>query len=127
MLALFADLNARGLDSLKVLVADGAADVWAAAGEVWPHTREILCAIPYTGSRAKALQDRERFAKATAAFHPRTIRERSRSSSATRARRSVPSSPAWLAPNLRSPLSVRNPLAATLPSSPAISQQDTLL
>ena len=95
---LFADLKARGLEMPKLLVADGAAGVWAAAGEVWPQAREqrcwnhklvnvidalpkkvqaqgreILCAIPYAATRAEALQGRERFAKTFRASHPRAV------------------------------------------------------
>jgi putative transposase len=41
--SLFADLVARGLDTPKVVVADGAAGAWAAAGAVWPQAREQRC------------------------------------------------------------------------------------
>jgi transposase-like protein len=95
---LFADLKARGLDAPKLMVADGAAGAWAAAGEVWPETREqrcwnhklvnvldqlpkkvqtlareLLCAIPYAGTRAEAVKRRERFAKAFRRTHPRAV------------------------------------------------------
>lgn len=95
---IFAELKARGLEMPKLLVADGAAGVWAAAGEVWPQAREqrcwnhklvnvidalpkkvqaqgreILCAIPYAASRAEALQGRERFAKTFRSGHPRAV------------------------------------------------------
>ena len=95
---LFADLRSRGLDAPKLMVADGAAGAWAAAGEVWPETREqrcwnhklvnvldalpkkmqamareLLCAIPYAPTRAEALKRRERFAKAFCGTHPRAV------------------------------------------------------
>ena len=95
---LFADLKARGLEMPKLMVADGAAGAWAAAGEVWPETREqrcwnhklvnvldalpkkvqamareLLCAIPYAPTRAEALKRRERFAKAFRRTHPRAV------------------------------------------------------
>ena len=95
---LFADLRSRGLDAPKLMVADGAAGAWAAAGEVWPATREqrcwnhklvnvldalpnkmqamareLLCAIPYAPTRAEALKRRERFAKAFRGTHPRAV------------------------------------------------------
>ena len=96
--ALFADLKARGLETPKLLVADGAAGAWAAAGEVWPEAREQrcwnhklmnvidklpnklrgtareqLCAIPYAPTRAEAEKRRERFAKAYRRDHPRAV------------------------------------------------------
>ena len=40
---LLRDLKARGLDSPKLLIADGNAGVWAAAAEVWPETSEQRC------------------------------------------------------------------------------------
>lgn len=95
---LFADLKRRGLEPPKLMVADGAAGAWAAAGEVWPETREqrcwnhklvnvldalpkkmqamaseMLCAIPYGETRAEALKRRERFAKAFRRTHPRAV------------------------------------------------------
>ena len=95
---LFADLKARGLDAPKLLVADGAAGAWAAAGAVWPESREqrcwnhklvnvldqlpkklqavareTLCAIPYAKTRAEALKLRERFARAYRRTHPRAV------------------------------------------------------
>ena len=96
--ALFTDLKARGLDAPKLIVADGAAGAWAAAGEVWPESREqrcwnhklvnvldqlprklqavareMLCAIPYAKTRAEALKLRERFARAYRRTHPRAV------------------------------------------------------
>ena len=35
-----ADLKARGLDAPRLMVADGAAGAWAAAGQVWTQMRE---------------------------------------------------------------------------------------
>lgn len=40
---MFADLNTRGLDSPKLLVADGTAAAWAAASAVWPEAHEQRC------------------------------------------------------------------------------------
>ncbi|MGH7723890.1 MAG: IS256 family transposase [Candidatus Eiseniibacteriota bacterium] len=95
---LFADLKKRGLEAPKLMVADGAAGAWAAAGAVWPEAREqrcwnhklvnvmdalpkkvqamgreMLCAIPYAKSRAEALKLRERFAQAFRRTHPRAV------------------------------------------------------
>lgn len=95
---LFADLKARGLGAPKLLVADGAAGAWAAAGAVWPQAREQrcwnhklmnvidqlpkklreaargqLCAIPYAQTRAGAEKLRERFAKGYRRTHPRAV------------------------------------------------------
>ena len=95
---LFADLKQRGLGMPKLMVADGAAGAWAAAGEVWPETREqrcwnhkivnvldalpkkvqamgreLLCAIPYAETRAEALKRRERFAKSFRRTYPRAV------------------------------------------------------
>ncbi len=96
--ALFTDLRARGLDAPKLMVADGAAGAWAAAGEVWPEAREqrcwnhklvnvldqlpkslqamareLLCAIPYAKTRAEARKLRERFAQAFRRTHPKAV------------------------------------------------------
>jgi transposase-like protein len=95
---LFADLKARGLDAPKLMVADGAAGAWAAAGEVWPEAREqrcwnhklvnvldqlpkkvqamgreMLCAIPYAETRGEAVKRRERFAKAFRRTYPKAV------------------------------------------------------
>ena len=95
---LFADLKARGLDTPKLMVADGAAGAWAAASAVWPQTREqrcwnhrlvnvldqlpkkvramageMLCTIPYAPSRAEALKRRQRFVKAFRRTHPKAV------------------------------------------------------
>src|SRR5206468_1532190 len=40
---LFTDLRDRGLSAPQLLIADGAAGAWAAAGGVWPETREQRC------------------------------------------------------------------------------------
>ncbi len=96
--ALFAGLKSRGLEAPKLMVADGAAGAWSAAGAVWPESREQrcwnhklvnvldqlpkklqavareqLCAIPYAETRAEALKLRERFAKAYRRTHPRVV------------------------------------------------------
>ena len=93
---LFADLLARGLEAPKLVVADGAAGAWAAAGAVWPQAREQrcwnhklmnvldqlprklrgtareqLCRIPYARTRAAAEKLREGFARAYRRTHPR--------------------------------------------------------
>jgi transposase-like protein len=95
---LFLDLKARGLESPKLVIADGAAGAWAAAGAVWPEAceqrcwnhklrnvvdqlpprlrgaaREQLCRIPYASTRAGAEKLRERFAKAFRRTHPRAV------------------------------------------------------
>jgi len=95
---LFADLQARGLEAPKLVVADGAAGAWAAAGAVWPQAREQrcwnhkiinvldqlprklrgtareqLCRIPYARTRAAAEKLREGFAKAYRRTHPRAV------------------------------------------------------
>jgi len=95
---LFADLQSRGLEAPKLMVADGAAGAWAAAGAVWPQAREQrcwnhklmnvidqlppklrgagreqLCRIPYAPTRAAAEKLRERFAKAYRRTHPRAV------------------------------------------------------
>jgi transposase-like protein len=95
---LFADLRARGLESPKLVVADGAAGAWAAAGAVWPHAREQrcwnhklvnvidqlppklrgaareqLCQIPYARTRAAAEKLRDGFAKAYRRTHARAV------------------------------------------------------
>jgi transposase-like protein len=96
--ALFASLKARGLEAPKLLVADGAAGAWAAAGAVWPEAREQrcwnhkilnvldqlpkklraaareqLCAIPYAQTRAGAEKLREQFAKVYRRTHPQAV------------------------------------------------------
>ena len=95
---LFADLVARGLETPKVVVADGGAGAWAAAGAVWPQAREQrcwnhklmnvidqlprkmrgsarqqLCRIPYARTRAAAEKLRDAFAKAYRRAHPRAV------------------------------------------------------
>jgi len=96
--SLFADLQARGLEAPKLVVADGAAGAWAAAGAVWPQAREQrcwnhkllnvvdqlppklrgaarepLCRIPYARTRAAAEKLRDGFAKAYRRTHPRAV------------------------------------------------------
>jgi len=95
---LFADLVARGLETPRVVVADGGAGAWAAAGAVWPQAREQrcwnhklmnvidqlprkmrgsarqqLCRIPYARTRAAAEKLRDAFAKAYRRTHPRAV------------------------------------------------------
>jgi transposase-like protein len=92
---LLRDLKTRGLDSPKVLVADGNAGVWAAAAEVWPDTAEQRCwnhkignvidklpkklqaeasvllkKIPYAPSEAEARRLREAFNGRYRGRHP---------------------------------------------------------
>jgi transposase-like protein len=94
----FSDLKRRGLEAPKLLVADGAAGVWAAAGEIWPgaaeqrcwnhklmnvldqlpkgarsQAREQLCPIPYAPTREEALERRERFARTFRRKYPRAV------------------------------------------------------
>jgi len=96
--SLFADLVARGLEPPRVVVADGGAGAWAAAGAVWPQAREQrcwnhklmnvidqlprkmrgsarqqLCRIPYARTRAAAEKLRDAFAKAYRRTHPRAV------------------------------------------------------
>ena len=95
---LFADLVARGLETPRVVVADGGAGAWAAAGAVWPQAREQrcwnhklmnvidqlprklrgsarqqLCRIPYARTRAAAEKQRDAFAKAYRRTHARAV------------------------------------------------------
>jgi transposase-like protein len=94
----FADLQARGLEAPKLLIADGIPGLWSALTEVWPQTREQgcwnhkivnvldqlpkklqavareqLCAIPYAETRAEALRQRQAFAKAWRRTHPKAV------------------------------------------------------
>jgi putative transposase len=96
--SLFADLQARGLEAPKLVVADGAAGAWAAAGAVWPRAREqrcwnhkllnvvdqlppkqrgaareLLCRIPYARTRTAAEKLRDGFGKAYRRTHPRAV------------------------------------------------------
>jgi putative transposase len=92
------DLRDRGLTTPKLVVADGAAGVWAAATEVWPEAaeqrcwnhkivnvldqlprtvqpkaRELLTAIPYAPTRAEAERRRDAFAKAYGRTYPKAV------------------------------------------------------
>jgi transposase-like protein len=92
------DLRARGLRVPKLLVADGAAGIWAAVAEVWPEAaeqrcwnhkivnvltqlpkniqiaaREELAAIPYAPTRAEAERRRDAFAKTYRRPYPRAV------------------------------------------------------
>jgi len=96
--SVFAGLRARGLDAPRLVVADGAAGAWAAAGAVWPEAREQrcwnhkimnvldqlprklqgmareqLCAIPYAETREEAERRRDVFAKAYRRTHPNAV------------------------------------------------------
>ncbi len=96
--AVLRDLKARGLDAPKLLVADGAAAVWAAAAAVWPETagqrcwnhaivnvldklpktvqrqaKLLLCAMPYAPTRAEAARLRDGFARRYRADHPAAV------------------------------------------------------
>jgi len=39
----FRDLKARGVETPRLLVADGNAAIWAAASQVWPEAAEQRC------------------------------------------------------------------------------------
>lgn len=92
------DLRDRGLQVPKLLVADGAAGIWAAVAEVWPGAaeqrcwnhklvnvltqvpktkqaavREELAAIPYAPTRAEAERRRDAFAKRYRRLYPRAV------------------------------------------------------
>jgi transposase-like protein len=96
--AVLRDLRDRGLQVPKLLVADGAAGVWAAVAEVWPDAaeqrcwnhkivnvltqlpkkvqaaaREELAAIPYAPSRAEAERRRDAFTKRYRRTYPRAV------------------------------------------------------
>src|SRR5262245_8873252 len=92
------DLRHRGLTAPKLMVADGAAGIWAAAAEVWPaaaeqrcwnhkivnvldqlprtvqpKARELLTAIPYAPTHAEAARRRDAFAKAYGRTYPKAV------------------------------------------------------
>jgi transposase-like protein len=94
----FADLKERGLETPKLLVADGIPGLWSALAEVWPQTREQGCwnhklvnildqlpkklqavaldqlrSIPYAETRAEAVRRRQAFAKAWRRTHPQAV------------------------------------------------------
>jgi putative transposase len=96
--ALFADLKTRGLESPKLLIADGIPSLWSALTEVWPEAaeqrcwnhkimnvldqlplklqamaREQLCAIPYAPARAEAERLRDEFSKTWRRTHPKAV------------------------------------------------------
>jgi putative transposase len=92
------DLRDRGLQVPKLLVADGAAGIWAAVTELWPGAaeqrcwnhkivnvltqlpktvhaaaREELAAMPYAATRAEAERRRDAFAKQYRRAYPRAV------------------------------------------------------
>jgi transposase-like protein len=92
------DLRDRGLSAPKLVVADGAAGVWAAATGVWPEAaaqrcwnhkivnvldqlprtvqpkaRELLTTIPYAPTRAEAERRRDTFAKTYGRTYPKAV------------------------------------------------------
>ncbi len=94
----FRELRDRGLGAPKLLVADGNAGAWAAAGAIWPETAEqrgwnhklvnvldqlpktlqgearpLLCAIPYAPTQAEAERRREAFARRYRARYPKAV------------------------------------------------------
>jgi len=96
--AVFADLQARGLETPRLLVADGIPGLWSGLAEVWPEcaeqrcwnhklmnvldqlprklqamAREQLCTIPYAPTRREAERRRDAFAKAYRRTHPRAV------------------------------------------------------
>ena len=97
-LGVLRDLRDRGLQVPKLLVADGAAGIWAAVAEVWPAAAEQRCwnhkitnvltqlpqkaqaaartqlvEIPYALTRAEAERRRDAFAKAYRRIYPRAV------------------------------------------------------
>ena len=96
--AVFRDLKARGIEAPRLLCADGNAAIWAAAGQVWPETveqrcwnhkmvnvldrlpkrehreaRELLRAVAYALTRAKAVAARKAFAKRFRPWYPQAV------------------------------------------------------
>jgi transposase-like protein len=96
--AVLRDLRDRGLRVPKLVVADGAAGIWAAVAELWPAAaeqrcwnhkitnvltnlpkkvqaaaREELAAIPYAPTRAEAERRRDAFAKTYHRAYPRAV------------------------------------------------------
>jgi transposase-like protein len=92
------DLRDRGLQVPRLLVADGAAGIWAAVAELWPGAaeqrcwnhkivnvltqlpkkvhpaaREELAALPYAPTRAEAERRRDAFAKTYRRAYPRAV------------------------------------------------------
>jgi transposase-like protein len=92
------DLKSRGLNVPKLLVADGHAGVWAAAGDIWPslaeqrcwnhklvnvldklpkkvqaEAKELLTAIPGASTRAEAEKQRDTFTKRFGSGHPNAV------------------------------------------------------
>ena len=97
-LEVFRDLDRRGLRAPKLFVADGCAGAWAAVSEIWPSSREqrcwnhritnvldqlpkkvqseareLLCQIPYSGTRAEAEQRRNAFARRYRKAYPKAV------------------------------------------------------
>lgn len=94
----FRDLKARGVGAPQLLVADGNAAIWAAAGEIWPETREQRCwnhktrnvldrlpqreqaeakdllrEVAYAPSRAEAMKARQAFSKRYKPWYPKAV------------------------------------------------------
>src|SRR4029453_10322344 len=92
------NLRDRGLRAPKLLVADGAAGIWAAVAEVWPEAAEqrcwnhkitnvltqlprthqaearaLLTAIPYAPTQAEAERRRAAFIKRYQRLYPRAV------------------------------------------------------
>jgi transposase-like protein len=97
-LTVLRSLRDRGLNAPRLLVADGALGIWAAAEQVWPETpgqrcwnhklinvldqlpkktqpeaRHLLTAIPYAESRAAALAARDVFARKYETAYPKAL------------------------------------------------------
>lgn len=91
-------LRERGLESPKLVIADGHLGIWGALGEIYPDSeeqrcwnhkitnaldqiprkrqpqaRELLCQIPYADSRAECEQLRKRFAQRYGKDYPKAV------------------------------------------------------
>jgi transposase-like protein len=96
--AVFRDLKARGIGAPRLLMADGNPAIWAAARQVWPEAaeqrcwnhkilnvldrlpkreqaeaKELLRAVAYAPTRAKALAARQAFQKRYGAWYPKAV------------------------------------------------------
>jgi putative transposase len=96
--AVFRDLKARGIDGPRVLAADGNPAIWAAGSQVWPEAaeqrcwnhkilnvldrlpkrehreaKELLRAVAYAPTRAKAVAARKAFAKRFGPWYPKAV------------------------------------------------------
>ena len=92
------DLKARGIEALRLLMADGNAAIWGAVRQVWPEAGEQRCwnhkmrnvldrlpqreqseakdllrAVVYAPSRAEAVKAREVFARRYRPWYPKAV------------------------------------------------------